>query len=158
VAIRAFRPGDHESAAVIFARAVHELGRQHYSEAQCLAWSARRPDPEHWRGRCARKRPWIAELAGEVAGILELDPDGHIDCAYVNPDLARRGVMTALVRHAVGVAREAGCGRVYVEASRGIRSLFEKEGFRVTERRLVRIGEEQLENFAMERRLSPAGD
>jgi len=34
-------------------------------------------------------------------GFLELDPDGHIDCAYVNPDFKRRGIMTRLVKHAI---------------------------------------------------------
>ena len=92
---------------------------------------------------------------GEIAGFLELDPDGHIDCAYMNPDFQRCGIMTGLVQHAIGVASFMNLSRLYVEASIGARRLFEHLGFAVLTEQEVAIGEEKLVNYRMELILLP---
>ncbi|MCW1883885.1 GNAT family N-acetyltransferase [Luteolibacter flavescens] len=148
--IRPYRHGDHVAIASIFCRAVHEIGIRHYTVAQCEAWSGTKPDPGHWEQRCERKKPFVSIVDGEIAGFLELDPDGHIDCAYVNPDFQRRGIMSALVKHAVGVAAEGGLSRVYVEASIGARPMFGRLGFVVLCEQQVAIGGETLVNYRME--------
>lgn len=148
--IRIYQPGDHVAIATIFTRAVHEIGRQDYSAAQCLAWSGRQPNPRHWEKRCELKQPFVSLVGDEIAGFLELDPDGHIDCAYVNPDYQRRGIMTSLVKLAEEVALSRGLPRVFVEASIGARFLFERLGFRVLREREVAIGAVRLRNYEME--------
>jgi len=150
--VRIYRHGDHIEIAEVFCRSVHELGSQAYSSAQCEAWSARQPNPSHWKKRCELKRPFVFEKRGQVAAFLELDPDGHIDCAYVHPDFARRGIMTQLVRHAVETAFAMRVPRVYVEASHLIRPLFEKEGFALLGENEVDVNGVLLTNFLMEKR------
>ncbi|MCW1921867.1 GNAT family N-acetyltransferase [Luteolibacter arcticus] len=153
--IRTYQHGDHVAIATIFCRAVHEIGCKDYTPAQCLAWSDTKPNPEHWEKRCERKQPFVSVVGEEIAGFLELDPDGHIDCAYVNPDFQRRGIMTALVQHAVDVAAAMNLSRVYVEASIGARCLFERLGFEVLREQEVAMGGEKLVNYAMELALVP---
>lgn len=136
--------------AEIFTRAVHEIASKDYTVEQCLAWSDTRPNAGHWEKRCAMKRPFVAEVDGVIAGFLELEPDGHIDCAYVNPDFQRRGVMTRLVEHAVALGFGRGLERIYVEASITARPVFEKAGFRVTEENQVEIRGVVLLNYRME--------
>lgn len=143
--IRDYRPGDHLAIASIFSRAVHEIACQAYTPAQCKAWSDKVPNPEHWDKRCQQKRPFVYELDGKVLGFLELDPDGHIDCTYVHPDHARKGIASALVDHALQAASRLGLDRVYVEAS-----LFAKKGFCVIRENLVPIRGEKLVNYEME--------
>lgn len=150
--IRIFQHGDHEAIAEIFTRAIHEIAVADYTPEQCLAWSARQPNPEHWRKRCGLKRPFVAIDGGRISGFLELDPDGHIDCAYVNPDFKRRGVMTSLVRHAVRTCFALKLERVYVEASITARPLFEREGFAVLAENRVDIAGVKLLNYRMELR------
>ncbi|PTX97392.1 hypothetical protein DB346_20570 [Verrucomicrobia bacterium LW23] len=160
VTIRPYREGDHVAVAETFTRAIHEIGIEAYTRAQCLAWSDIRPNPDYWRERCERMRPWIAEACGpppEVAAFLELEPDGHIHCAYTHPDFARRGVMTTLASHAVAHCRAAGLPRVYVEASLHMRPLMHKLGFAVTEERMAEIRGERLRNFRMELVLQGSG-
>ena len=99
--IRIFQHGDHVAIAQIFTTAVHEIASEVYSEQQCLAWSDREVNHEYWKNRCELKRPFVAIADSEIAGFLELDPDGHIDCAYINPKHKRKGIMTSLVRHAI---------------------------------------------------------
>ncbi len=154
--IRIYQHGDHAAIATIFCRAVHEIACRDYTPAQCLAWSDPMPNPEHWEKRCELKRPFVSVVGAEIAGFLELDPDGHIDCAYVNPDFQRRGIMTALVEHAVGAASAMKLPRLYVEASIGARFLFERLRFEVLRERQVVIGREKLVNYEMELVLAPA--
>ena len=148
--IREYQPGDHVAIAEIFTRAIHEIASEVYTPEQCFAWSDRKPDPEHWEKRCALKRPFVAVMNGRIAGFLELDPDGHIDCAYTSPDFARRGVMTRLVKQAVGRAFDSGVRRVHVEASICAAPMFAKCGFRVIEENTVDIGGVKLVNYQME--------
>lgn len=154
IEIRIYRSGDHAAIAEIFTRAIHEIACEAYSREQCLAWSDPEPNPEpnpgHWKKRCELKRPFIATIAGNVAGFLELDPDGHIDCAYVHPGYARRGVATALVRHAIETAFGFGLSRLYVEASLCAKPMFERLGFRVVRENMARIRGIELVNFRME--------
>lgn len=148
--IRACQHGDHVAIATIFCRAVHEIACKDYTPAQCAAWCDTKPNPAHWEKRCERKQPFVSLVDGEIAGFLELDPDGHIDCAYVNPDFQRRGIMTGLVQHAIEVGTTMDLSRLYVEASIGARCLFERLGFAIVREREVVIGEQTLVNYQME--------
>jgi putative acetyltransferase len=148
--IRIFQHGDHLAIARIFSSAVHEIGSEVYSEEQCLAWASREVDYAHWRTRCEMKRPFVAVKNDQIAGFLELDPDGHIDCAYINPKFRRTGIMSALVRHAIGVSFSFGLERMYVDASICALPMFEKLGFTlIRENIAVRNGVE-LVNYKME--------
>lgn len=155
--IRIFRHGDHVAVAEIFTAAVHEIASQVYSPVQCLAWSAREVNYEHWRKRCELKRPFLGIVEGEIAGFLELDPDGHIDCAYVNPKFQRRGVVSALVDHAVTTCFGLNIARVYVEASICARPMFEKCGFETISEFFVCVRDVRLLNYRMEKRKPVAG-
>lgn len=148
--IRIFQHGDDAAIARIFSRAIHEIASEAYTSAQCLAWSDKEPNHDHWQRRCEIKRPFVAITDGEISGFLELDPDGHIDCATINPDFQRRGIMTQLVQHAVECCSAFGIDRVHVDAPICARAMFEKCGFKVVEEKQVAIGKVALTNFAME--------
>jgi putative acetyltransferase len=149
--IRIYQHGDHRSIAEIFTSAIHQIASEVYTPEQCLAWSDREPNYEHWRKRCELKRPFVAIVDSEVAGYLELDPDGHIDCAYVNPKYRRRGVVSRLVEHAVDTCFALNLPRVYVEASICAKPMFEKLGFQTLAENQVVIKGITLLNYRMER-------
>lgn len=150
--IRIYQHGDHPAIAEIFFRAIHEIACDEYSPEQCHVWSGTQPNPEHWKTRCERKRPFVAVVESQITGFLELDPDGHIDCAYIHPDFKRRGIMTHLVRHAIDTAFSRNLPQVYVEASICIKPLFEREGFEVISDAGVDISGIHLQNYRMELR------
>ena len=155
--IRNYQHGDHTAIAEIFTAAVHEIASEHYTPEQCLAWSDREPNPEHWKKRCERKRPFVAIMDSEIAGFLELDPDGHIDCAYIHPKFQRRGIMTWLVEHAVHTCFSSNIQRVYVDASICAKPMFEKIGFKTLRENIVTVKGVALLNYQMERmRETPA--
>lgn len=148
--IRGYQPGDHGMIAEIFTRAIHEIACRDYGPEQCEAWSGKIPNPEHWKLRCDSKQPFVFIRDGRIAGFLELDPDGHIDCTYVHPDHQRRGIASALIRHAIEVSLARGVTRLHVEASIGARPVFENLGFIVIEEQTVTIRGVDLVNYRME--------
>ncbi len=149
--IRSYQPGDHIAIADIFVAAVHEIASKVYTEEQCLAWSAREPNYAHWEKRCAAKCPFVSVAEERIAGFLELDPDGHIDCAYIHPAYQHRGLMSALVRHALDLSFAKNLPRVYVEASLCAKPMFEKLGFRTLGENWVAIKGVFLLNYKMEK-------
>lgn len=148
--IRHYQHGDHIAIAEIFTAAIHEIASKDYNPEQCLAWSDRMPNHDHWRKRCDLKRPFVAVAESEIAGFLELDPDGHIDCAYIHPQYQRRGIMTRLVQHVIATCFAMNVPRVYVESSITAKPLFEKLGFRVIRQNVVTIKGVELINYSME--------
>ena len=148
--IRVFQHGDHLAIAEIFTNAVHQIASEVYTAEQCLAWASLQINYDHWKRRCELKRPFVTVTNSEISGFLELDPDGHIDCAYVNPKFRRKGIMTGLVRHAVDACFAFNIHRVYVDASICAKPLFEKAGFKVTRENIVTIDGVDLLNFKME--------
>ena len=156
--IRRYRGDESRAIAEIFSSAVHQIASEVYTPQQCRAWADGEVNYEHWRNRCRHKNPWVSVRDGVIAGFLELDPDGHIDCAYVNPRFKRRGVMTGLVDHAVARCVAAGLDRVFVEASIQARPLFIKCGFRVLEEHQAQVNGVALLNYRMERRLCEASN
>lgn len=150
--------GESDAIADLFTRSVHELAAAHYTAAEREAWAPRPVDLERWRWRCELERPFVCRIDGAIAGFLELDPDGHVDCHYVHPAHARRGVARALLRHAIDVARGAGLARMCVEASHGIRPLYERHGFACLGANRVERRGVVLQNWRMERTLAAAAD
>jgi putative acetyltransferase len=124
-----------------------------YSEAQKEALAPTSPEYAHWARRLTRKRPYLAVIDGRIVGFMELEPDGHMDCTYVDPVYQRCGVASALYKHTEAVAQANGIARLYVEAAKTASKFFASLGFKfIHENRIVRNGQ-ILINDAMEKHL-----
>ena len=83
---------------------------------------------------------FVAADAGAVIGTAMAGYDGHRGWLYtvaVTPDCRRRGVGTALVRHAVDALRVAGCTKVNLQiraTNTAVRGFYESLGFETEER------------------------
>lgn len=137
----------------LFHRAVHAVDPKLYSPEQQEAWAPTPPDYEFWQSRLKARQPLLAMDGDRLAGFIELESDGHIDCFYVDPDYQHRGVGTQLYERIEKRARRAGVERLFVEASLLARPFFEKRGFRVLCRNEVCRNGQSLVNFTMEKRL-----
>lgn len=135
--------------ADLYHRAVHAIDRSIYTAEQQEAWAPTPPDYAYWAQRLKAKRPWMAIIDGRVVGFMELEADGHIDCAYTHPDFQGRGVASALYQHLLAEAGRRGIGRLYVEASLIARPFFEHRGFVVVQENAVQRRGVSMINFTM---------
>jgi GNAT superfamily N-acetyltransferase len=135
IQIRRYQSGDEITIGRIYHDAVHQLTCDDYTEEQRHAWATPiSADPswsEKWRTRCERKEPWVAVVDGKVGGFIEFDSDGHVDCTYVAPTHARKGLMSAIMDRIFEEARQTNLLRLYAEVSITARPFFERHGFRV---------------------------
>ena len=85
----------------------------------------------------------VAELGGRVAGFaVVLDQNGmaELDGLFVEPELWRRGIGSALVEDAVHNARSRGVSLMTVVANPGAREFYERCGFTVEATAETRFG------------------
>ena len=139
--------------ADLFYQSVHAIDSLLYSSAQKAAWAPAPVDYEMWLERLNIKKPFVALIEGCVAGFIELDADGHIDCTYTHPDFQGRGVASALYEHLLARAKANNMERLYVEASLIAKPFFERRGFSVIKENEVKRNKISLVNFTMERLL-----
>jgi ribosomal protein S18 acetylase RimI-like enzyme len=152
--LRPYRPEDAPRLAEVFHAAVHAVPDDLYGPAARAAWSPR-VDPEKHATRAARIPPLVATVAGEVVGFMSLEPDGHLDMAYVHPRHGRRGIATALYARLEADAEARRLGRLFAEVSDAARPFFEARGFVAQHANAVPRRGQVLRNWAMARRLVP---
>jgi putative acetyltransferase len=154
--IRSFRPADAAALARIYYAAVHQVGGLHYSREQLNAWAPVEPDPDRFveRGADGRTLLVAADDKDRPLAYGDLEKNGHIDHLYCRPDVAGKGVASALYDELEAAARDCGIGRLHVEASEPARRFFLRKGFIVLRRRDFTLGGVAIHNFAMEKRLN----
>jgi len=151
--IRDYRSGDAGAAALLFYETVRATALRDYSDVQIVAWAPEIPDPAQWHQRMSARHSFIADKSGYMLGFAELEADGHLDMLYVARDFVGTGIGSALLDHTERHARSLGLARIFTEASKTARPLFERKGFvLVAEQEVMRNGT-PLMNYRMEKRL-----
>ena len=72
--IRKYKDGDHLSIGQIFHDAIYQLASEDYSGEQLDAWANPPINFDLWKDRCEKKKPFVNEIDGQVAGFIEFDP------------------------------------------------------------------------------------
>lgn len=152
--IRRYRPGDETAIGWIYHDAVHQLTCKDYTDQQRQAWATPVVQDEawvrKWRSHCERMQPWVAEVKGEIAGFIEFESSGHIDCTYVSPKHAGKGCMSALMEQVFTEARRSNLVRLFAEVSITARPFFERHGFRVIRENPHEVRGIPILNYIME--------
>lgn len=136
--------------ADLFHQSVHAIDSSVYTPEQKEVWAPTPPDYAFWEQRLNNKKPYLAIIDNQVAGFIELDCDGHIDCTYTHPNYQGQGVASALYQYVLKIARSGGLSRLYVEASLVAMPFFEKRGFVVVKKNELHRQGLTLINFDME--------
>lgn len=135
----------------LFYQSVHAIDPLIYTPEQKEAWAPTPPNYTAWLTRLNVKKPFVAIIDGHVAGFMELDSDGHIDCTYTHPRFQGMGIASALYEHLLLEARARKISRLYVEASFIAKQFFERRGFSVVKENTLEKNGVTLINFSMEK-------
>lgn len=153
LSVRPYRPADAPALSALYEASVRELGARDYSPAQIEAWASLAPSAEALDGRMEDGRIRLVAVADEMAGFIDVEPDGHIDLLYVAPAAAGAGVTRLLLETAEALAPLSGASRLYAEASETARPAFERLGFSVVARRDFEVAGVPIHNWAVEKAL-----
>jgi putative acetyltransferase len=148
--IRRYKVGDEPFIYKIFQDAIYQIASHDYSQAQLDVWVNSLNSVEDWKKRCGEKQPYIYESEGKIAGFIELDDNGYIDCTYVLPEFYKKGVMSKLMCFVKQEAITMGNLKLFSEVSITAKPFFEKHGFKSTKENIVNKNGVSLTNYSME--------
>lgn len=151
--IRPWLPEDSAALSTLYEASLRALGARDYSAEQIEAWASLKPSPESLTERMADGRTRLVALAGEIAGFIDVEADGHVDLLYVAPSATGQGVARALLETSEALASLSGSTRLYAEASETARPVFEGLGFSVVGRRDFVVAGVPIHNWAVEKPL-----
>tara|TARA_B110001454_G_scaffold65904_1_gene64085 strand:+ start:210 stop:698 length:489 start_codon:yes stop_codon:yes gene_type:complete len=152
--IRTSKAEDYKELADLFTETVHSICSADYKPEQLALWAPKKIDYEKWKNRFQEKNPFLVIENDKIAGFAEFENDGHIDCFYVNKDMQKKGVGTLLMKHIEQQGKNRGLKRIYSEVSITAITFFEKHGFRMVRENIVRMKDQELVNFIMEKELT----
>lgn len=149
--IRDYGGLDAEATLDVFRRAIRVMASRDYSSEQIAAWAPGDTNITRWAARRAAAHTVVATLDDRVVGFTDLDESGYIDMMFVDPNVAGRGVATALMRWVVESARHRGIRQLTSHVSITARPFFETNGFEVIDERHPVLNGVTLTNFLMRR-------
>lgn len=151
IKIEPYTQGRANEIADLYHASVHAIDEDIYTKPEQEAWAPTPPNYEAWVNRLNIKKPFLAVADEKVLGFIELEDDGHIDCAYTHPQYQKIGIMSALYAHIEHIAKQKSLKRLWVEASKVARPFFEAKGFATMQENKVMRNNVILTNYTMEK-------
>ncbi len=152
--LRPYMPADAATLAALFRESVDELAEEDYDDAQREAWASQADDAAAFGARLAGALTIVALVDGEIAGFASLKDNADFHMLYVRPELARRGVGTALADAIEKIAAGRGTKTMTVDASDAARDFFAARGYVAKTRNTIEIGGQWLGNTTMTKELA----
>ncbi|HEY1073520.1 GNAT family N-acetyltransferase [Brevundimonas sp.] len=124
--VRRARPDESERLTVLAMKAKASWGYDDAFMEMCRAELALTPE------KLRAWTVWVAECAGELAGMIALAgdaPDAELEDFMVEPNFQRQGVGAALMEVFMDECRLRGFKRVCLDADPNAESIYQKLGF-----------------------------
>jgi len=146
--IRSAIATDADAIHELHTKSVQELCAEHYTPEQIAGWLKQRTSAGYLPG-IERNEIFVAEAHFEIVGFGHAIP-GEVLAVFVAPDRAHQGIGTALLAHAMDIARKNAQWVVRLEATLNAQKFYERAGFVVIDGKTVRRGGVYLPVLAME--------
>ena len=115
--IRPYHALDRAGVARVMYRAIREGTAAHYPEDERAAW-APSPLPDTSKpDKLLDQWCYVAEDAGQITGFFSMDTSGHLDMAFVIPEVMGNGTAADLYDTVMGRAKQAGLTHFTVQAA-----------------------------------------
>jgi len=149
VAIRSATVEDAQRIHELHTAAVRLLCAPHYAPEIVEGWLAHRSAQAYLRG-IASGAMFVAVAGSRTAGFGEA-VRGEVTAVFVDPAFAGRGIGSALLGHALRIARAEHRGSVRLESTLNAVGFYERFGFSEVERSFVRRNRVEVPVVVMER-------
>ena len=127
--IRPATPADLDAVAALHRRSILTLCGGHYTPAQLTEWTAVLLPAAYVMLRETRTM-LVADDGGALLGFGVVDPaESIINATYVSPEAPRRGVGRRLMAAMEDAARDRGCTRLRLNATRNAVPFYEALGY-----------------------------
>ena len=129
--LRQAAAGDVPALAALYADTARRWGAWCYSPQQVDAWASFAADQAAFRAYVLGATTWVAQRAGgpELMGFCGVDAQGEVHSLYVDAGCLRRGLGSALLRHALAVAQQRGVAAFAAWATPFSVPVFQRAGF-----------------------------
>lgn len=155
--IRKFREIDTAELAKLFFQSVRIGAQEHYTQQQREAWAPLVPDVGEFSNRLGSLETFVAEDEQGIAGFMTLSLQGHIDLAYVRPEVIGLGIAHNLYIATELAASKNGLKRLFSEASEMAKPFFQRQGWLLVETQTVERSGVLLTNHRMEKLIGRQG-
>jgi len=107
--IRPCTAADRAAMVTVYCRAIREGAAAFYSEAERAAWATSAvPNPDK-PDKLADQWCYVAAENTQLTGFMSMEPQGHLDMAFVLPEVMGNGTAAALYETLMAHARAGGC-------------------------------------------------
>ena len=148
-AIRAATSEDAARLHQLHTTSVRRICAPHYAPEVIDGWLANRV-PEGYLPPIERGDIFVVEDGDRIVGFGEATPGVVVAC-YVDPAMVRRGVGSAIMEHALVIARRGHDGPIRVEATLNAAPFYARFGFGELARATLRRGEVDVPYVLMAR-------
>lgn len=134
IKIRKATKQDRETLCNIDVLAIRELGKIHYSEIELNTW-LKNLSPARYQHSIANLHTIVAELDSKIIGFAVLNQiTGKITAIYVEPQYARQGVGTKILKALISESRKLGLNSLHCDASLSAAEFYKSIGFQAGEK------------------------
>lgn len=151
--IRRFQNGDESALREIFYNTIRNVNIKDYSELQVQAWAPDVYDQTEWHRRIRSINPFVAQLGEVIVGYADIQDDGYIDHFFCHCDYQGQGIGKALINQIFEIREQKRLGRLYSHVSITAKPFFEHFGFKEIKKQQVKIRDQILTNFVLEKTL-----
>lgn len=134
----------------LFYRAVHAIDCRDYNHDQRHAWAPDCFDQSLWQRWRTSTRPFIACNGNTIIGYADIQKQGLIDHFFVAPDWQNKGIGQQLMTKLLSQPLTVNC-HPHANVSLIAKPFFEKNKFEVICQQSIKINDQLLTNFKMQR-------
>ena len=129
--IRPYTAADRAAMVTVYYRAIREGAAAFYSEAERAAWATSSvPNPDK-PDKLLDQWCYVAEENGHLTGFMSMEPQGHLDMAFVLPEVMGNGTAAALYETLMAHARAGGLRHFTVKAAHQSSRFLARRGWQV---------------------------
>ena len=151
IKIRTLRKDDEFELWKLKVNTIKNVNIKAYSKEQIKVWATDEYNSDKWIKRVKDMNPFIAEINGKIVGFADIQDDGYIDHFFCHNEFQGKGIGRMLMQHLMNRCKEKSISRVYSQVSITAKPFFEVFGFHVVKQQYMKIENQTLSNYVMEK-------